>query len=71
MAKNRTISIDDINPQSVPEDMESFILFLPVGQAGATETGRTAGTTTIVGNGTQKDRGIEFDYPKKVAAAAP
>ena len=45
--KNRTITIDDINPHSVPEDMESFILFLPVGQAGATETGRTAGTTTI------------------------
>jgi hypothetical protein len=71
MAKNRTISIDDINPQSAPEDMESFILFLPVGQSGATETGRTAETTTIVGDRTQKDRGIEFDYPKKVAAAAP
>ena len=62
MAKKRTISIEDINPQSVPKDMESFILFLPAGQAGVKETGRTAEKTVITGEGTQTDRGIEFDY---------
>jgi hypothetical protein len=71
MAKNRTITIDDINPESVPENMESFIIMLPVGQSGATETGRTAQTTTIQGDRTQKDRGIEFDYPKSIGAATP
>lgn len=64
MAKKRTISIKDIDPQSVPADQESFMLFLPAGQAGVKETGRTAETTEITGEGTQKDRGIEFDYPK-------
>lgn len=64
MAKRPTISIDDINPQAVPDDEESIVLLLPVGGTNFTETGRTAEKTTIKGDRTQKDRGLEFDYPK-------
>jgi hypothetical protein len=65
MAAKRTISIDDINPAAVPADTESFIVLLPVGRGNVTETGKTAEETTIKGDRTQKDRGIEFDYPKR------
>lgn len=62
MAEKR-ISIGDITPDPVAEaEEESFMLMLPVGATGLKECNRTAGPTTITGNGTQKDRGIEFDY---------
>jgi hypothetical protein len=64
VSKKTGISIDDIDPQEVPDDHQSFMLLLPVGETEPTETGRTAEETTIKGNGVQKDRGIEFDYPK-------
>jgi hypothetical protein len=69
MAEKPTISFDDIDHQAVPEDQESFVILLPVAAAGATETGRTAGVTTIQGDRTQKDRGLEFDYPKTIGQA--
>jgi hypothetical protein len=57
------ISIGDITPDPVAEVEErSFMLMLPVGATGLKECNRTAGPTTIIGTGTQKDRGIEFDY---------
>lgn len=64
MEKKRTISVNDIDLESLPEDQESVILLLPAGQAGLKECNRTAGPTEITGGGTQKDRGIEFDFAR-------
>ena len=62
MAETR-ISISDITPDPVAEaEEQSLMLLLPVGATGLKECNRTAGPTTITGTGTQKDRGIEFDY---------
>jgi hypothetical protein len=71
MAKKPTISIENIDPQAVPDDEESIMLVLPLALAKAKDTYRTAGETIIKGDGTQKDRGIELDYPKpKLATRA-
>jgi hypothetical protein len=69
MAKKTSITIGDVTAKAVHKHHQhAFMLLLPVGGRGGgindvVETGKTAEETTIKGNGTQKDRGIEFDYP--------
>jgi hypothetical protein len=63
MAKKTSITIGDVTAKAAHKHQHSFMVLLPVGGTNVVETGKTAEETTIKGNGTQKDRGIEFDYP--------
>jgi len=67
MAKKSKITLGDLRGRPVAVEPGSIIL-LPVGGS-AKETGRTAQPTVIKGDRTQKDRGLEFDYPKPKASA--
>lgn len=62
MAKSK-ITIGTLSGRAVPVE-EGSIILLAVGGSNAKETNRTAQPTVIKGDRTQKDRGIEFDYPK-------
>jgi len=62
MAKTK-ITIGNLTGRAIPIQ-EGSIILLPVGRSNAKETNKTAQPTTITGDTVQKDRGIEFDYPK-------
>ena len=63
MAKKASITIGDLTGRVVSVE-EGSIILMPVGGSNAKETNRTAQPTVIKGDRTQKDRGLEFDYPK-------
>ena len=66
MASKTKITIGDLTGRVVPVE-EGALVLLPVGGSNAKETRRTAQPTVITGDVVQKDRGIEFDYPKPSA----
>jgi hypothetical protein len=68
MAEKRTVSFGDINPEPVPVEEESFMLLMPSGGTSLKECNRTAEPTLITNGGTQRDRGIEFDFTFAVMA---
>ena len=68
MATKSKIKIGDLSSGAILI-REGSIVLMPVGGVNATETNKTAEPTTITGAKVQKDRGIEFDYPKPKAAA--
>jgi len=63
MATKSKLKIGDLSSGAILI-REGSIVLMPVGGVSATETNKTAEPTTITGDKVQKDRGIEFDYPK-------
>ena len=68
MPRKTTIKIGDLSVRARPAQEDSIIL-LAVGELSAKMTYRTAGPTVIKGGKTQRDRGMEFDYPKPKSPA--